>query len=735
LNYRNIIAAALFFTTLGLGAQKKNDTLNYKIRKITSPIKIDGKLDEAAWNDMDVAKDFFQVLPMDTSKATLIVEARMGYDEKNIYFSFVNYNNVVDGKWIVESLKRDYLFNRNDNNLLFFDTFDDQTNGYGFGSNAYGALWDALLFDGGSADLGWENKWQSETSHDDKKWIWEGAIPFKTLRYKKGIEKWGVNFTRLDLKTTEKSSWGAVPRQFPTSSLAFTGNLLWDTPPPPQGMNVSLIPYVTARTSKDIISNKPSNNKFDFGGDAKIALSSALNLDLTFNPDFSQVEVDRQQVNLDRFELFFPERRQFFIENGDLFTNFGFQNIRPFFSRRIGLNAPISNGARLSGKLNRDWRIGALNVMTSKVDQNIPSQNFTTIALQRRVLSRSNIAVMMVNKQSFNIDKLAASEQGKFNAYNRNLGLEYNLASSNNLWKGKMMYLRSFGPKSMQNDYILSGNLVYASKHWNINSKIERVGENYTAEVGFVPRTNYSYANVMIGNLSFPSKSKKILSHGPSVGGNFFFNLPMSQNLEQEIFMFYKVNFRSTASLSAWTSYDYQKLQFNIDPTNFAGQFLAKGTEHTWNAWGVEFSSAPQKTLTGSFASRYGGYYADGNRLRLTSEIGYRIQPYVLFGMGVNYNNIVFKDSPILPDQLKNKEYNFWLLSPRIDVTLSNKLFFSGIAQYNDQINNTNLNFRFQWRYNPASDMYLVYTDNYFTDMFRIKNRSIVFKFNYWWNV
>ena len=204
-----------------------------------------------------------------------------------------------------------------------------------------GAQWDGLMYEGGKVDLSWDNKWTSVVKKDDDKWVFEASIPFKTIRYKKGITKWGINFSRMDLKTTEKSSWAPVPRQFPTASLAYTGILVWDQPPPQAGSNISVIPYVLGGSSKNYEKDTPTSYKKEIGVDAKIAVTSSLNLDLTINPDFSQVEVDRQVTNLDRFELFFPERRQFFLENGDLFANFGYTTIRPFFSRRIGLGTSM----------------------------------------------------------------------------------------------------------------------------------------------------------------------------------------------------------------------------------------------------------------------------------------------------------------------------------------------------------------------------------------------------------
>src|SRR5690349_6270032 len=330
-------------------AQKINESYQLHTKQASSPILIDGVLDEQAWLDAIVAGDFFQMFAMDTSSAHVRTDVRMTYDAQHLYLIAVCYLPTPGSRYYVESLRRDFVFGKNDNFLLFMDPFDDQTNGFSFGANAAGAQWDGMMYEGGKVDLSWDNKWTSSVSYDQEKWVFEAAIPFKSIRYKKGITRWGINFSRLDLRTTEKSSWAPVPRQFPTASLAYSGILVWDQPPPDPGANVSIIPYVLGGASKDYEKETPTTYKREIGVDAKVAITSSLNLDLTVNPDFSQVDVDRQVTNLDRFELFFPERRQFFLENGDQLTNFGYTNIRPFFSRRIGLDAPIHFGARLSG--------------------------------------------------------------------------------------------------------------------------------------------------------------------------------------------------------------------------------------------------------------------------------------------------------------------------------------------------------------------------------------------------
>src|SRR5688572_10835508 len=207
---------------LSLQAQKKNEAFKISIKPTNSSIQVDGVMDEAAWHEADVAKDFYMVLPMDTSAARVKTEVRMTYDQQNLYIIATCFH-LLPGRYYVESLRRDFAFSKNDNFLLFMDTFDDQTNGFSFGANAAGAQWDGLMYEGSKVDLSWDNKWTSEVKSYEDKWIFEAAIPFKTIRYKKGITAWGINFSRLDLKTTEKSSWTPIPRQFPTAALAYTG--------------------------------------------------------------------------------------------------------------------------------------------------------------------------------------------------------------------------------------------------------------------------------------------------------------------------------------------------------------------------------------------------------------------------------------------------------------------------------------------------------------------------------
>ncbi|MEY3322730.1 MAG: hypothetical protein RLZZ417_2313, partial [Bacteroidota bacterium] len=239
LKYIFILLLIGSFSIKSIG-QKVNEKLVYTLKKINGPIKIDGFSEDLGWKDILTTTRFYAVLPMDTGYAKVLTEVKMCFDDKNLYLLAVNHEK-LEGSYRVESLRRDFNFGKNDNFLLFIDPFNDQTNGFTFGSNAMGAQWDGLLYDGGKADLSWDNKWVSAVQSDLEKWTLEMAIPFTTLRYKSNTDKWGVNFSRLDMKTTEKSAWAPVPRQFPTASLAYTGYLEWAEPPPSPGTNISLI--------------------------------------------------------------------------------------------------------------------------------------------------------------------------------------------------------------------------------------------------------------------------------------------------------------------------------------------------------------------------------------------------------------------------------------------------------------------------------------------------------------
>lgn len=693
----------------------KNENYILHVKKATAPLKIDGLINEPDWEKAEKAKDFHLVLPVDTGRPKSPSEVVMTYDNKAFYLG-ITFFDTIPGKRIVESFRRDFMFGNNDNVLVFFDTFLDQTNGFSFGASASGAKWDGTQSDGGGVNTNWDCKWDSKTVQYKDRWVTEMRIPFRSIRYKSGTDKWYTNFSRLDLKTNEKSAWAPVPRQFPTASLAYTGVLQWDQPLPKSKMMFSIIPYIFGSVSRDFESTTNSGTKYrkDFGFDTKIGITNSLNLDLTYNPDFSQAEVDQQVTNIDRFELFFPEKRQFFLENSDLFANFGFRSMTPFFSRRIGLDAPVLAGARLSGKLDNNWRIGLLDMQTERTNDQL-SRNFLVATVQRKMFSRSNIGFIFVNKEYH-------QEPGA-NLYNRVAGVDYNLASSDNRFTGKMFYHRSFSPGKTTQQFSDGLSINFNTRRIHLGLKGGTVGKNYVAEAGYVPRpAGHSWWSPEINFLWIPNK--RIVSHGPVLDADYYYNSQLNQT-EHEFTLEYKFEFKNRSIFDFGMKDFYTWLDNDFDPTHNSQVKLAKGTEYRTKVGFIDFISDTRKMFNFSTTIAKGGFYS-GTIGLLQGQMTFRYQPYLNLSLNYSYNDIQ------LPEPFKPAQ--FWLIGPKLDLTLSDKVFFSSFVQYNEQIDNMNINLRFQWRYQPVSDLFVVYTDNYFTGNWTSRNRALVVKLSYWFN-
>ena len=688
------------------------------IRKMEGTITLDGVIDEEDWLRADVADNFFMVTPYDTSYSEAKSEIRMTYDDDAIYLAMIFFD-VIEAPRVVESLRRDFAFNSNDNFLLFMDPFNDLTTGYSFGVNPAGAMWDGTMSNGAAVDLAWDTKWEAVVKDYDDRWVAEMRIPFKSIRYEAGLDRWNINFSRFDLSINEKSSWAPVPRQFPTASLAFTGTLQWDQPPPDPGLQLSVIPYIFGGASRDFEQGDDTSYRTDFGMDAKLALSSSLNLDLTYNPDFSQADVDQQIINLDRFELFFPEKRQFFLENSDLFANFGSPRVRPFFSRRIGIDAPVLAGTRLSGTMGRQWRIGVMNMFTEESDVS-PASNFFVASVQRQVFSRSNISAILVDRQ--NVDEAAFASIG---SYNRTGGLQFNLATQDNRWSGRAYAFKSFTDGMDQGSDVAQGaDLTYATQRLRLNIFQQYVGERYTASAGFVPRTNFIQLEPTATFRLFPDNSPLVF-HGAQLRVQNYYTPDDFRLNERESSLGYFFSFHNLSQIDIVLSHRFVELQRDFDPTNSGIATLDAGTDYSWFNAFARYRSDTRKLFRYSVGAGRGGFY-NGDRTFIQADFNYRYQPYGSVSMVASYNYLE------LPAPWGNN--SFWLVGPQLDITFTPTLFFTTFVQYNEQMDNLNINSRFQWRYSPVSDIFIVYTDNYFPETMDSRNRAIVFKMSYWFN-
>jgi len=705
--------------------------------KLKEPIKLDGVLDEAIWMDAEGWNgDFMQYFPSDTSKAQVNTRVKIAFDDNNIYLAAIMENN-EDRDYISTSLRRDYRGEANDGVTFVFDTFNDKTNAFQFGVNPYGVQREGLLSNGGSRSedlsLAWDNKWFAEATILEDRWVVEAIIPLSTIRFQDGSQNWNVNFYRIDSHLPERSTWAPIPRNFSIISLAFSRKLIFEEPLKKNSANISLIPYIAGRTSKNFIEGTEEDFTPAVGGDGKIGIGPALNLDLTINPDFSQVEVDEQVTNLDRFEIFFPERRQFFLENGDLFASFGHPLARPFFSRRIGVDRDentgqniqnrIIYGARLSGKVTDDWRVGMMNMQTASDEEaGISGKNFSVLALQKKVFNRSNIGLIFVDRESLALDEY----QSLFDptAYNRLLGLEYNLASADNKWTGKAFYHRTFEKDLGENPGTFNAYILYNDLHWRWSVSYLDIGESYNPVVGFVPRVDYKRFNPDISYSFFP-QSRIINRHGPKVEYELRWNETL-RTTDRDFSAGYEVRFQSLAQFTVTQKNRYIYLFSDFDPTRTGGEPLLAGTDYYNNTVEFQFQSNPRKAFNVNLRSEFGDYFT-GSIATFRGEMGLRMGYTANISMNFSYNKIE------LPEPQNDAE--LFLIGPRIDITFTKSLFWTTFIQYNNQIDNLNINTRVQWRFAPVSDFFVVYTDNYFPGDFMPKQRSLVLKLNYWLNI
>ena len=720
--HTRIRAALLILFAIPLMLNAQNTPVNrndYRLHatKISQPVSIDGVLDEEIWSRAEKTTPFFRIQPIDTGYAKAQTEVMVAFDDDNIYFGITNFDP-TPGKRPVESYRRDWSFNNNDNFFVAMDTYNDQTNGFAFGVNAVGGQWDGMQANGGVVALEWDGKWYSAVENYNDRWTAEFKIPFRTIRYNDGDTEWGINFSRLDLKTNEKSSWAPVPRQFASATLAFTGTLEWESPVPKSGVRVSLIPYVLGQATHEKEVGDPVAYKANAGLDAKVILSTSMNLDVTLNPDYSQVEVDRQVTNLDRFELYFPEKRKFFLENSDLFANLGSENLRPFFSRRIGLDQPVIGGARLSGNMGENWRIGLMNMQTAARDEH-SADNFSVAVLQRKVLSRSNVGVFFTNKQVLS----SPEDSGSYFNFNRVAGSEFNFASANNNWTGKVFYHQSFNPGPEGNRFATAGMIAYSTQQFKAGLSQAYVGGNYLAEMGFVRRKGYLQTTPSIGYQFFPM-SPRITSHGPMLKADFYFEPDMTLT-DRETDLGYSMTWNDRSVIKGGLKEGYVMLLEPFDPTHTGGEMIPAGSEfNTLEAY-LSYLSTQRRLFTFTVEGRYGGFFG-GTRASFETEMNYRVQPFGSLSLVASYNHI------LLPEPYTSAD--LVLVGPKLDITFTEKLFFTTFVQYNNQIDNINVNMRFQWRFAPVSDLFIVYTENAYPTGWQTKNRGIVVKLSYWFN-
>ena len=730
---KNILLFVTVLFAICAFSQTTNKAVSVKF--IDNPITLDAELSEDEWKNTKGASGFWQYFPLDSIQAKQQATIKFLFDDDNLYVGIKV--NALANNFIIPSLRRDFSAGGSDNITLLFDTFNDGTNAFIFGTNPYGIKREMLLSGGGSElrdfTMAWDTKWKCKTAIKEDHYIAEMIIPLSAFKYREGETKWRFNSYQFDTQDNERNTWVNIPQNQFIFNLAYMGEMIFEKPLGKSKTPVSIIPYVNTITAKDF-ENDVSQTDLKFGGDAKFTIGNSLNLDLTINPDFSQVEVDQQVTNLTRFEISLPERRQFFIENSDLFADFGNnRDSNPFFSRRIGIAKDangntiennIIGGVRLSGKVNNNLRVGLLTMQTAEdIKNEIPTVNNSVITLQQKVFKRSNISVMFINKQATKEYNFLTDED----KYNRIIGLDYRLASEDNTWVGKYFLHKSFTQGVKDKNYSAGFSTQYFDRDFNVRLSGVYVGDNYESDLGFLRRTDIFKITPKIERTFWPIEST-IQKHSFSITPIFIWKPDLNfKNSDYAVISRWQANFKNTGEFTAEMYNRFTYLFSAFDPTGTDGAIaLPIDSSYKYTTVSLGYRSDKRKTLSYQIEPSIGTFF-NGKKYSFEANLAWRIQPKFSGSLQVNYDKINLPDP--YPDA------SIWLIGPKIDLTFNKSIFWSTFIQYSSQQKNIGVNTRLQWRFAPLSDLFIVYNDNYFSNSFAPRFKSLNLKLTYWLNI
>ena len=730
---KNILLFVTVLFTICAFSQTTNKSVSVKF--IDNPITLDAELSEDEWKNTKGASGFWQYFPLDSIQAKQQATIKFLFDDDNLYVGIKV--NALANNFIIPSLRRDFSAGGSDNITLLFDTFNDGTNAFIFGTNPYGIKREMLLSGGGSElrgfTMAWDTKWKCKTAIKEDHYIAEMIIPLSAFKYRQGETKWRFNSYQFDTQDNERNTWVNIPQNQFIFNLAYMGEMIFEKPLGKSKTPVSIIPYVNTITAKDF-ENDVSQTDLKFGGDAKFTIGNSLNLDLTINPDFSQVEVDQQVTNLTRFEISLPERRQFFIENSDLFADFGNnRDSNPFFSRRIGIAKDangntiennIIGGVRLSGKVNNNLRVGLLTMQTAEdIKNEIPTVNNSVITLQQKVFKRSNISVMFINKQATKEYNFLTDED----KYNRIIGLDYRLASEDNTWVGKYFLHKSFTQGVKDKNYSAGFSTQYFDRYFNVRLSGVYVGDNYESDLGFLRRTDIFKITPKIERTFWPIESA-IQKHSFSITPIFIWKPDLNfKNSDYAVISRWQANFKNTGEFTAEMYNRFTYLFSAFDPTGTDGAIaLPIDSSYKYTTVSLGYRSDKRKTLSYQIEPSIGTFF-NGKKYSFEANLAWRIQPKFSGSLQVNYDKINLPDP--YPDA------SIWLIGPKVDLTFNKSIFWSAFIQYSSQQKNIGINTRLQWRFAPLSDLFIVYNDNYFSNGFAPRFKSLNLKLTYWLNI
>jgi hypothetical protein len=700
------LAAAL---PVRLDAQEKR-TARKKVEAVriaNGRISVDGALDEAEWRLAPPADNFVQQQPIEDGTPTEPSEVRFLYDDDNLYVGAMLFDDEPD-RLITNELKRDFQARDGDLFVLVLDTFNDLRNSYGFQTNPGGAWRDTQSFDEGrTTNQNWDGVWSVKTSTVAGGWIVEYAIPFKTLRFPRDDQQlWGLSMMRLIRRKNEVTMWTPIPRQFNQFRMTYGGQLDGITGVRP-GLNLRFKPFATGSVAHR---SKATKRDGDGGFDMKLGIGTGLVLDATYRTDFSQVEADAQQVNLTRFNLFFPEKREFFLENQGSFQvgrTYETNDLVPFFSRSIGLEngtpVPIEGGLRLSGRTGSN-DIGLLNIQTE-------DDNFSVLRYGRQFMRSSTANVFYLGKEGGSAFNRVAGADVRLTPH-RLVSFDF-LAMGSDARTPDEAGLNTGGHTDASGGAWRTGGIFEANRT-EIEASFASLGTGFRDELGFIPRTGVDISHVAATQKFRPRSLERLVREfRPQVaydryqrGGFGVETGTFRPNVT--------VEFQDGSTITA-TVRDNEEA--NLEPFRVRSNYSIAPGRYEFTDGEVSFATSRARALSWTGGYRTGGFW-HGTRDGVSGGVRVRVNEKVATSATMSRDVV----------KLAGQSFTSDLLQLRLDTSFSTRMFLNAFVQYNGVTRDVSSNVRFDFIHHPLSDLFIVYNETRPTGSLLPPSRSLTVK-------
>lgn len=696
--------------------------------RLPEGLVIDGRLDEPAYQDVPAVSDFIQQEPLEGEPATEKTEAWVFFDDNNLYVSARNWDSQPE-RMVANEMRRDNRgIDQNENFVVVLDTFYDRRNGFFFQTNPLGAVRDGLVTDERQNNTDWNTVWDVSTARFDQGWTAEMVIPFKSLRYtERRSQVWGINLRREVRWKNETSYLSPIPASYSFGGVYrfSSAATLVGVEIPSNVTNLEFKPYAISSLTTDRSADPAFSNVLagDVGFDGKYGLTRGLTADFTVNTDFAQVEDDEAQVNLTRFSLFFPEKREFFLEGqgifsfggsggrgggggGGLFGGGGGSTPTIFFSRQIGLDAPIRAGGRVTGRAGR-YTLGLLNIQTGEnLDADALATNFSVVRIRRDILRRSNIGIIGTHR-SINADGGGS---------NQAFGADANFSFFQNLTINTY-YARSQSPDRVGNEASYRGRVQNNGDRYGFTYEHLVVGEDYNPEVGFVRRRNFRRN---FGQVRFTPRPrfKSIRKFTYQAQIDYITNATDGTLETRELRGQFQIEFENSDRLFLNATDTHE---FLPEPFDITDDVVLPVGGYDFREVQVFYNIGRQRRINGFLSAGTGSFFS-GNR----TNVGYGGRVEVNSHLSIEPNiSLNFVNLP-------EGRFTTRLLRTRVTYTISPRSFLGALLQYSSSSDSVSTNIRYRWEYEPGSDLFIVYSEGRSTDIRGfplLQNRGLVIKF------